>query len=175
MTRTRVLFTVGEGRRASFSLCRATLYAQPAFGMRVQHALALFAWCLFASSCASTDPLFKEVEARVGSAAIACGVVLPGDDSSQADACAVFAFQRGLPFWVGYGSCTTDGAFESLYIVSTGENRLRAIRYEISRARATSRFGAIRSVVDRECVPETFQVAPGHFRIGCPGERRAPT
>jgi hypothetical protein len=131
--------------------------------------VVLSAVALFCAACVSTDPLLKAVEARSGSAGLACGVVLPGDDSSQVDSCAVTAFQRGVPFWVRYGACASDGIFESFYLVSTGENLLRVIRYESAHTRATSRFGAVQLVVDRECAPEIFQVTPGHFRLGCRG------
>lgn len=124
---------------------------------------------LFGAACVSTDPLLEAVEARIGSAGLACGVVLPGDDSSHVDSCAVTAFRRGVPFWVRYGACAPDGVFESFYLVSRGENLLHVIRYENADTRATSRFGAARLVVDRECVPEIFQVTPGHFRLGCRG------
>lgn len=124
---------------------------------------------LFCAACASTDPLLKAVEDRIGSAALACGVVLPGDDSSAVDSCAVSAFRRGVSFWVRYGSCAPDGAFESFYLVSTGEGLLHVIRYETGPTRATSRFGAPRFIADRPCEPEIFQVTPGHFRLGCRG------
>lgn len=129
----------------------------------------LVASALVGPACVSTDPLLEAVEARLGSSSLACGVVLPGDDSSEADSCAVAAFRRGVPFWVRYGACTADGTFESFYLVFTPESLLHVIRYESAPTRATSRFGATRLVVDRPCVPEVFQVTPGHFRIGCRG------
>src|SRR5512141_1691249 len=119
-------------------------YAREASRMGLRHASALAASvALWTGACGSVDPLLTTVEARAGPAAVACGLVLPGDDSSRADSCAVSAFRSGVPFWVGYGSCAGDQAFETLYLVSSGADQLREIRYDSSRARASSRFGAV--------------------------------
>lgn len=125
------------------------------------------------AGCASQDLVLGEVRTRVGSGAIACGLVLPGADSSRADACSVSAFRSGAAFWVGYGSCGDAAVFDVTYLVSMA-GRVVSLRYETRRTERSSRFGPVRRVTERPCEPVLFQVAPGHLRLGCEPEAGRP-
>jgi hypothetical protein len=58
-----------------------------------------------AVSCATGTEIAVRVRTRTGPTAVDCGTVVPGADASAADACALSAYERGVPFWVRYAGC----------------------------------------------------------------------
>lgn len=138
---------------------------------RVKHLVAWLA-LLPAVSCATGTEVAERLRARTGPRAVACGYVAPGADPSAADACALSAWERGVPFWVRYGGCGCDDASETAFLRSA-DGRLLMLRYEPGPDTRSSRFGTRLHLAEAGCSPLVLQVAPGQHRLTCLGERVA--
>lgn len=129
---------------------------------------------LSAVGCASGTEVAGRVRTWTGPRAIACGYVAPGADASAADACALSAYERGVPFWVRYGGCGCGAASESVFL-RTADGRLLTIRSKPETETRSSRFGPRLHLAETECSPLVLQVAPGQHRLTCLDERVAGT
>jgi hypothetical protein len=125
-----------------------------------------------AVSCATGTEVAERVRTRTGPGAVACGAVAPGADASVADACALSAWERGVPFWVRYGGCGCDAESETVFL-RTMDGRLLTIRAEPDPETRSSRFGPRLHLAEAECSPLVLQVAPGQHRLTCLDERVA--
>lgn len=125
-----------------------------------------------AVGCASGSEVSEHVRAWTGPRAVACGTVAPGADPTAADACALSAWERGVPFWVRYGGCGCDPASETVFL-RAADGRLLTIRTEPDADTRSSRFGPRLRLAESECTPFVVQVAPGQHRLTCLGERAA--
>lgn len=125
---------------------------------------------LSAVGCATGTEVAGRVRTWTGPRAIACGTVAPGTDPSTADACALSAYERGVPFWVRYGGCGCDVASETVFL-RTADGRLLTIRTEPEPETRSSRFGPRLHLAEAECSPLVLQVAPGQHRLTCLEER----
>jgi hypothetical protein len=127
---------------------------------------------LSAAGCATGTEVAGRIRTWTGPKAVACGTVAPGADAAAADACALSAYERGVPFWVRYGGCGCDAASETAFL-RTADGRLLTIRYEPEPDTRSSRFGLRLRLAESECSPLVLQVAPGQHRLTCLDERPA--
>jgi len=134
--------------------------------------LAPWVALLSAVGCATGTEVAGRVRTWTGPRAVACGFVAPGADPSAADACALSAYERGVPFWVRYGGCGCDTFSETVFL-RTAEGRLLTIRYEADPETRSSRFGPRLHLAEAECSPLVLQVAPGQQRLTCLDDRVA--
>ena len=125
-----------------------------------------------ALGCATGSEVSDRVRTWTGPGAVACGTVAPGADPSAADACALSAWERGVPFWVRYGGCGCDPTSETA-VLRTPEGRLLTIRTEPDPDTRSSRFGPRLHLAQSECTPFVVQLAPGQRRLVCVDERVA--
>lgn len=134
----------------------------------------LVPWLVFLSAvgCATGTEVAGRVRTWTGPRAVACGTVAPGADASAADACALSAYERGVPFWVRYAGCGCDAASETVFL-RTADGRLLTIRTEPDPETRSSRFGPRLHLAEAECSPLVLQVAPGQHRLTCLDEHVA--